>query len=162
MTTLALDPSDHFVPRLWGKEENGAGPLAQSLSRSLREERQRLSGDAEGLKYTFDDLDGLASEYGIAPHNPVLALGRAFLMALPADISAPWIDLDQEGDLVFDWRGPCGALLTVCMAPDGHLNFASRFSDRQSRTGQDIFDDSIPTDLIRLARKVINARQPAA
>ncbi|MBK1645100.1 hypothetical protein CKO25_10640 [Thiocapsa imhoffii] len=110
------------------------------------------------MDYCFDDLYALAIECGIPSHNNLFAVGRAFLTALPADIAAPSIDLDQDGDLVFDWRGPQGAMLTLCLADDGQLNFAARFNDHYTRNGQDTFDDSIPTDLIGLARKVIATR----
>jgi hypothetical protein len=143
---------------LWGGNEGGAGDLAQRLRSDLQKERARLSGAAQGLDYSFEDLSVLADEYGIAPNHSLIGLARAFLVALPADIPAPSLDLDQDGDLVFDWRGPSGAMLTVCMATDGHLNFAARFNERETRSGQDMFDDAIPADLVGLARKAFAKR----
>lgn len=158
MTTLAYDPSDHYASLLWGWNESGAGPLARKVSRSLENARTWLLGDAEGLAYSLDDLDNLASELGLAVHVGTIALGRMFLHALPGDIPPPDIDLDQDGDLVFDWRGPTGAMLTICLSRDGHLNYAARLSDRQTRNGQDVFNDAIPADLVRLARQVNKSR----
>ena len=155
MTTIA------HSGRAWGFTTglgaHGAGETGEKIRRlfvealgSIKVERSALSAAP------FYDLGLLAEEERKAGNDVRSALDRAqmFLLALPDGIPAPEISTDPEGDILFDWSGPHGELLTVALNSGGRLAYAARLSASDKEHGVKTFVDSIPQVVQNLIRQI--------
>lgn len=150
MTTIAM--GDSFHGRL---ASPSAGELAGHVCATVFKEIQRLRVRPARSSRAFDDLELLAHEQGVSiSESAAFALARRFLLALPGDIPPLGIDIDNDGDIVFDWYAPGGRMVTIALSAGGRLAYAARLSATKSRNGNDYYEDGIPQEIIELVRSV--------
>lgn len=152
MTTLAVMPGDGLFG---GFSTPTAGREATSLKNTLWTEFGRLRGAVARTSGAFNELESLARAHGTTvPRSAAFIAAQALLMALPSDIPAPEFDVDNDGDIVFDWVGPGSRMLTIAISEYGRIHYAARLTATKSRNGSDIFVDAIPREITDLVRAV--------
>ena len=153
MTALA---QSRHVGFLVGLGAPSAGPLAQKLRRITVGAIEALkTGVGAGSSLVFNDLQALAKESGTeVKDTPVLMVAQRFLLALPSSTPAPELAIDADGDVVFDWAGSGGRMLSVALRADGMLFYAGRLSSTDRDHGTKQFVDAIPSQILDLAHQV--------
>jgi len=153
MTALARSTSFGLLSGMRGP---AAGPTATQLVKITVSALEELkSGVTAGSSYVFHDLSSLAAEHGIDPHDSsTLKLAQLFLFSLPSHFRAPELALDSDGEVLFDWRGSAGEMLTIALRGDGRLSYAARMSSWDKDHGTKRFVDSIPAAVLSHIRKV--------
>lgn len=151
-----------FEPRKFGRLALGspaAGKEARTIKRtSIEAVSDTRFGVAARQSYVFNDLYALAQEQEITIQDSrVLMLAQRFLFALPSNVSAPDLAMDNDGDVSFDWLGPRGKMLTVALREDGRLAYAARISAYDKEHGTKRFDDAIPARVMELLYQVTAA-----
>jgi hypothetical protein len=137
-----------------------AGREGSSLMKAVWKERGRLKGESAWTSGVFHDLKSLAHEQGtLVEESPVFLIAQKMLLVLPADIPAPSLDVDSEGDVLLDWDGPDSRMLTIALRENGQISYAARLSTTKNRNGNDVFHDSIPHEIISLVRAVTERQQ---
>lgn len=150
MTTLAVCPNDTIF-----LDTPTAGREASSLMKAFWNELERLRGRSARTSGAFHDLETLAHEQGTTvEESAVFTIAQKMLLILPGDIPSPDLDIDSEGDIVFDWGGAGSRMLTLALRDDGRISYAARLSPTKSRNGNDLFLDSVPQEIIGLVRAV--------
>lgn len=165
MTTLTL-PN----PRLGiatGTPNRGVSEVAQDLAdRWLRlfvEQREPMS-QGEGVREALGELEDIVtecSEHGWDGYDgePVdrLSVSEAsrFLLALPANIPAPQVSVDPDGEVSMDWEGTPDTLFSVSIRGDGRLSYAGRFGIRRAR-GTEYLSDEIPRQVMDHVRRALS------
>ena len=139
----------------FGLDTPTAGREGSVLTTLIRAERWRLKEPGINHSGAFNHLEDLARDQGVrVQDSDVFTLAQRWLLALPNDLLTLDLDVDNEGDVVFDWSGPDGRLMTVALGGDGKISFAARMSSTKNRNGNDQFLDSIPQEVIALLRAV--------
>lgn len=152
MTTLAFRHNESIFG---GLDIPTAGTEGRSLAANFLAEIRRLRELGARNSGAFHDLESLAREHGVAvQESDVFTFAQRFLLVLPGDLPAAELDVDNDGDVVFDWSGPGGRMMTLALRYDGRISFAARLSSTKSRNGNDLFLDSIPQEIISLLREV--------
>lgn len=153
MTSLVLT---HNTGLLAGSDVPGAGALSQkvreiTLSALIGLKTERRAGSS----LVFNDLQSLASECGVDVHQcKVFFLAQRFLLALPSYLPSPELAMDTDGEILFDWQGARGRLLTVSLREDGRLSYAARISAFDKDHGTKRFTDAVPKQLIELVQRI--------
>ena len=136
-------------------ESPTAGNEARKLKQSFLEVLFKLKTDGALTSGVFNDLHDLAHECDVVVnHSATFDLAQRFLLALPANVIAPELDLDNDGEVVFDWKGSLGRMMTITLREDGHISYAARFSSHKSTSGTDQFSDAIPSDVLGLVYRI--------
>jgi hypothetical protein len=152
MTALAIPSQFGLFDRL---ESPTAGSEAKKLKKSVVKAFESLKGDGARTSWVFQDLQNLAHEYGKAVHqSPVFGVAQRFLLAMPGSIAIPELDVDQDGEVVFDWRGSFSRMMTIALREDGRVSYAAHLSSTRTRYGEDQFVDAIPSEILELVRQV--------
>jgi hypothetical protein len=152
MTALAISAQFSLFDRL---ESPTAGGEAKKLKESVVRVFESLKGDAARTSWVFHDLQSLAHENGQTVHQTrAFELAQRFLLAMPATIAAPALDIDQDGEVVFDWKGSFGRMMTITLREDGRVSYAARLSSTKTRYGEDEFADAIPNTILELVHQV--------
>lgn len=156
MTALALSDGNIFV----GSTTPVAGDEGRSMATSFWSEVGRLKLRGASTSGVFQDLEGLARERGMTvQQNAALTMAQRLLLVLPGDFPPPELDVDNEGDILFDWHGSGSRMFTLSLAGDGRFSFAARLSPTRSRNGNDQFIESIPQEIADLVRNVIREQK---
>lgn len=114
----------------------------------------RLSASAEKTTL-LNDLYELASEEGIdLQRSRVFNLAKSFILAIPPEMGTPELAMDNDGDIVFEWFGKWGAMLTLALRHDGRIAYAVRFSGCDKEHGTKTYLGEVPTRILELASKV--------
>ena len=152
MTTFAACPNDNIFGRL---DTPTAGKEAFSLNKSVLNVIEGIKKGSARASAAFHDLETLAHEQGTSVQQSVIfSIAKRLLLVLPSDIPSPDLDIDSEGDVLFDWYGSGSSMLTLALRKDGRICFAARLSPMRSRNGIDQFIDSVPQEIISLVRTV--------
>lgn len=152
MTALAISSQFSLFDRL---ESPTAGSEAKKLKESVVKAFESLKGDAARTSWVFHDLQNLAHEYGQSVHQTrAFELAQRFLLAMPGTIAGPALDVDQDGEVVFDWKGSFGRVMTITLREDGRVSYAARLSSSRTRYGEDRFADAIPNEILELVHQV--------
>lgn len=152
MTTFAACPNDNIFG---GLDTPAAGSEASSLKKSVLTVIEGLKKGSARTSGAFHDLEALALEQGTTVQKTaVFSIAKRLLLVLPVGIPSPDLDIDSEGDILFDWYGPNSSMLTLALRKDGRISFAARLSPMKSRNGNDIFIDSVPQEIISLVRTI--------
>lgn len=152
MTTLAVGPNDKTFG---GLDTPTAGRVAGSLARVVWGTIERLKTESARTAGAFHDLETLAYEQGTTvEQSTAFTIAKRMLLVLPFDVPSPDLDVDNEGDVLFDWCGTGSRMLTLALREDGRISYATRLSATKSRNGNDLFIDSIPQEIISLVRAV--------
>ena len=153
MSTMTLDPrayrgSAALASPAAGEVARRVGKLAASAVDTVRVRAARRS-------FVFDDLRSLAQESGTdLAQEPEIVLAQRFLLALPLNLPAPELSLDDDGDVCFDWLGVNGEMITAALRKDGRLAYAARFSSFDKDHGVKQFVDEIPQGFIHLLQRL--------
>jgi hypothetical protein len=133
-----------------------AGDLGLRLAKLTIAAVENLKvGTKAGTSWAFNDLRNLANENAARDRNDLaFVMAERFLLALPAEVEQPSLDLDSDGEIVFDWQGAFGRILTVSVRHDGRISYAARVSSTRRKHGTDQFADSIPSDVLDLVYEV--------
>lgn len=156
MTTFAACPNDNIFG---GLDTPTAGSEASSLVKAVWTEIERLRRGSARTSGAFHDLETLAHEQGTTvQQSAAFSIAKRMLLVLPVDIPSPELDVDSDGDILFDWYGSGSRMLTLALREDGQINFAARLSPTRSRNGNDLFIDSVPQEIISLVRSVTDRK----
>jgi hypothetical protein len=148
MTAYAFSPSDNYLERI---DATTAGQQGCAIKKFIVSELVRLH--ETGASWLFNDLDNLAQECETSVQgNEVFNMAKKLLLMLPKDITPPELDLDNDGDILFDWTGSMGRMMTIALRKDGHISYAARLSSTKTRNGNDFLKDGLPTEIIELVR----------
>lgn len=143
MTTVALH-SCHAS--LFGRGAPSAGTAGRAVARNVVRALEAFTGGASGA--VFHDLHALAAESGEKVEDSQLfSLALRFLTALPFG-AKPELARDAEGDIIFDWLGAKGEMLTVALRHDGRLAYACRLSAFDKEHGTKFFSDAVPKTIL--------------
>jgi hypothetical protein len=153
MTALAQSRHVGYLVRL---SSPSAGPVAQELRQVVVDAIGTLkTGVGARASMVFNDLNALAKESAIdVKESATMLLAQQFLLAMPSSMPAPELALDSDGDVVFDWVGSGGRMLTVALRGDGTLSYAGRLSLGDREHGTKRFVDAIPSQVLDLAHRV--------
>ena len=153
MTALALKGWGGFTT---GLATPAAGEMARQVVRLTVDALTTLKrGEAAGSGFVFQDLQTLAAESGIDTRSSeTFKLAELFLLAMPSHLPPPALALDNDGEVLFDWRGTRGELMTVALRGDGRLSYAARISEWDKEHGTKRFVDSIPQAVLDLVQQV--------
>ena len=153
MSTMVVGSS---VGRLFADGSPPVGREGRAISRLTRAASRDLkAGLVARDSVVFNDLFTLGREHGLEVHDSsILKLGLNFLAALPGTVQAPELSMDHDGELLLDWRGNSGAMLTVSLRADGRLSYAARLSSRNVDHGTKEFIEDIPKSIISLVQQV--------
>ena len=160
MSTLALCPP--YQPLL-RTVNTGSSPESRTLERALDDALQHFR-DTAPRSAVFENLFFAlfrSQTSGWDGYNaPAVGLHEAwnvasrFLAALPADLPAPEVGIDPDGEVGFDWRGPNERVLTVSLANDGQLSYAGLFRGGATAHGTEMFEDVVPQTIIQLIKRL--------
>ncbi len=151
MTALARSPISVFD----GLGSPSAGVSAGWLKGQITREFWRLKLNTAASSAVFNDLHELAHEHGMTvEHSTVLALAKSFLLAFPRELPQPDLDLDSDGEVLFDWRGHHGQMMTISLREDGRASFAARRGNMDSDNGERQFKDAIPKKILQLVQEI--------
>jgi hypothetical protein len=149
MTAYTFSPTDNYLERI---DATTAGQQGCTIKKSIVSEIMRLRATT-GASWLFNDLDSLAQEYESPTQgNEVFNMAKRLLLVLPNDIAPPELDLDNDGDILFDWTGSRGRMMTVALRSDGRISYAARLSSTKTRNGNDFLTDGLPSEIIELVR----------
>jgi hypothetical protein len=79
-----------------------------------------------------------------------------FLESMPADILAPSIGAEPDGDLTLEWHRSLRRTLSVSVGPDNELNYSALFGSNRVY-GTEAFFGDIPQSVLDLIRRVYAA-----
>jgi hypothetical protein len=153
MSTLAMTRCNDSLAGLGSPAAGDIGKkVVQQAARAMETIK---AGIVARSSFVFNDLFTLGEELGIDVRQAkVFVLAQRFLLALPANIPAPELSFDEDGDVSFDWNGPGGKLLSVALREDGRLAYASRLSEFDKDHGIKRFVDAIPKNVVDLLHQV--------
>lgn len=147
---------------------NGFSYSATATTPAVGEIGRRLEGLLKGefteakqsvsasMSRVYDELQGLAHGYGAMEFpTSVKRVAMAFLEALPTDLPAPDLGLDNDGEVTFDWTGTHGRMMTIALRKDGRLSYACRISAYDKQNGTKIFIDSVSNVVVECIRQVV-------
>lgn len=140
-----------------GLDSRGVSPTAGTVENLVRRAAEGWKKGLSKHSWLLGDLEELRRESPSGTTTQALEAAERFLVAWPASAPLPSLSLDPDGEISFDWAGPSGKVLTVSLREDGRLSFAARLAARRTRYGTDWFVDSVPRELIGLARLVCGA-----
>lgn len=150
MTSLAVCSDRHIF-----LDTPTAGLEGMNLRQAVWKERGRLRGESAWASGAFHELKTLAHERETTvEENELFSIAQNLLLSLPADIPAPSLDVDLDGEILFDWDGPKSKMLTISLRGDGRISYAARLSPIKNRNGNDQFVESVPHEIIGLVRAV--------
>lgn len=156
MTTLALGGRGSSLAGLGSPPAGAQGQAVQRFARRVHDELK--AGRTARAAYVFDDLRALSNEIPAdLRSDDLFALAQRFLLALPASLPAPELALDDDGEILFDWRGRDNRMLTVALRQDGRLAYACRISAFDKDHGVKRFDEAIPRRIVELVQQVAGA-----
>lgn len=149
MTTLA---SACYGGLMSGTSSAGAGEAALKIQTlTLEAVKEMKSKRTAGSSAVFNDLHALAQEVGVEVRaSKVFGLAQRFLLALPTYCAAPELTFDADGEVVFDWLGKHGEMLTVALRGDGRVAYAARLSAFDKEHGTKPFVDTVPRKVVEL------------
>jgi len=154
----ALCPCNTATSWLAGLGTRSAGDDGVALARrTVEAAKEAKAGVVAGSNFVFHDLYALAEERGTTLHDcKVLALAQKFLLALASQegLTEPELALDSDGDVVFDWTGSGGRMLTVALREDGRVSYAARITPLDRENGTKQFADAVDPQLLRLVQQV--------
>lgn len=128
--------------RLESLLKTGFSGAKQSLSASV----SRVYDELQALSHDYDDVEF---------SEPTKRIAMAFLEALPADVPAPDLGLDNDGEVTFDWAGTNGRMMTLALRGDGRLSYACRISAADKQNGTKLFVDTVPNVVVECIRQVV-------
>lgn len=112
-------------------------------------------GVTAGSSWVFDDLHALAAENECnVREEATFTLALRFLLALPGDLPAPELSLDEDGEMAFDWRAEGPRLLHASLREDGRISYACWLGPNNREHGTKAFVDAIPEDIVRCIQRV--------
>jgi hypothetical protein len=127
--------------------------LEHLLKTGFSDAKQSLSASVASV---YNELQALANDYGAAEFPEVSKrIAMAFLEALPADVPAPDLGLDDDGEVTFDWTGANGRMITLALRADGQLSYACRISAADKQNGTKLFVDTVPNVVVECIRQVV-------
>jgi hypothetical protein len=152
MTTLAFRNQGGLFD---GLDISSAGKEGERLQKNLRTEIERLRLTGARSSGALQDLELLAREYGTTVQwSRIFKLGQRFLLVLPTDLPSPDLDVDNDGDIRFEWYGSGSRIISIALRENGKLSYAARLSTTKTRNGNDYFVGSIPQEILGLVRAV--------
>jgi hypothetical protein len=90
----------------------------------------------------FSDTDDM-------PVDPLsLEYAMAFLYQLPTEIPAPTIEVENDGEVAFDWHVHSRATFSVSIGPDGTLRYGGLFG-ADTRYGTEQLSSSLSAEILR-------------
>ncbi|MCP4414032.1 MAG: hypothetical protein GY808_15845 [Gammaproteobacteria bacterium] len=99
-----------------------------------------------------DDWDG----YGALPlKKEALFEAERFIDALPIWLTSPELAPEPNGDIGFQWSFGKHKILAISFSGENVITFASILgSQKRTRYGTEIFNDSIPKEIIKLLGQI--------
>lgn len=154
MSQLALNRSGSLS--FLAPEFSSASAEGGELLRRIRSALMRHKGGdrAAGVSPSLDALNCIAAEAGLGEQSKIFELAEAFLLALPPSIPVPELTIDSDNDILFDWLGSNGEMLTLALSSEGRLTYAARFSPLDKEHGVKVFVDEIPGRISELIERV--------
>lgn len=119
---------------------------------SLKQQRAAFIECFDKIEELWEDSTAGRTEARLSDTS--YELGKAFLAAIPSFYVAPEVSLDVDGELVFDWYGNYGELVSVCAQSNGRLAYAARYSASRATHGHTVMDQTIPLEVIREIKAV--------
>lgn len=127
--------------------------LENLMKTGFSDARQSLSASVARV---YNELQALAHSYGTVEFPAgTKRIAMAFLEALPADVPAPDLGLDDDGEVTFDWAGTNGRMITLALRADGRLSYACRISAADKQNGTKLFVDTVPSVVVECIRQVV-------
>lgn len=77
--------------------------------------------------------------------------------SLPPGIPMPDVGAEPDGHLTLEWYRSPGRVLSVSVSPEGELNYAALLGGASRRTGREVFQNTVPGDMLHLIRQVFAA-----
>ncbi len=158
--TYAVCPTN--LLGLWETSETATGSL-RNLFRQTQEDLSqadtwnRFKDTESDLIATYrecsqDNWDGYG---GRAVTAGAFEEAMAILQAVPAAIPVPEISAEPDGSIALEWyKGP-HRMLSLSVSGKGMIFFAGLFGNGNKAHGSEVFDDSIPAEIIRLLERLL-------
>ena len=93
--------------------------------------------------------------HSVAPHPGSVDYATRFLRRMPYDVVTPDIDIDDDGEVAFEWIIEAGRRLSITFSPRGRINYSGLF-DGGEAFGAEWFDDEIPESILRCIRRLVS------
>lgn len=80
---------------------------------------------------------------------------RRFLADLPSSAPIPEVDVDADGEVVFEWFYGPAKVLTVVIGSNARLSFA-RLTGLSESHGRTFFVDEVPDEILRSLQQLVS------
>ena len=74
---------------------------------------------------------------------------------LPAGVPMPQVGAEPDGHLTLEWYRSPSRVLSVSVSPEGELNYAALLGETSRRTGSEVFQGIMPSDLLHIIHQVV-------
>lgn len=123
---------------------------SNSLGAGVDAASEKLRGVAEECSSTgWDGYEAAAIE------QETIRQAERFLNALPLGMIAPSVGAESDGHITFEWYQSPRRIVSVSISPEGDLHYAALFGHSKTY-GTEPFFGEIPSDVLKLARRVVS------
>lgn len=118
-------------------------------------------------KKTLDTLDNLYAVFSdscapgwdgyaaaSASYDSYLRAKR-FIEVLPANLPAPEVAVDPDGEVSLEWYCPMGRVFSVSIGANDGLTYAGKFSPSRKTHGTEVFTSQIPQLILDNIRRLM-------
>jgi hypothetical protein len=72
-----------------------------------------------------------------------------FAFLLPLSLPVPEVAPEPDGDISFDWEGPCKRMFSVSVNKEGRIAYAGRFGEKSKVHGIEQLSEVCPPEVLR-------------
>ncbi|MCW5558246.1 MAG: hypothetical protein KIT22_10500 [Verrucomicrobiae bacterium] len=93
--------------------------------------------------------------HGAEPVTPVTYRQACRVVeSLPQGVPLPDVGAEPDGHLTLEWYRSPNHVVSLSVGPEWEMNYAALLGERRRRTGSEVFQGGVPTDLLQLVRQV--------
>lgn len=158
---IAAAPTPLFLPAFDRSLSTPARELRSELSWALVDSTSWSNKATAEIEAKLADGIVSASARGIRPAPATLERALAFAWAIPASVPSPAVEVEDDGEIAFDWDFGKRAVLSVSVGEGSDVSFASLIGTEPLH-GTVAFTGAIHQTLAYLLRRITAAATRAA
>lgn len=150
-----------------GAQTMGSSRAAEYVFKKIKEgltQLRKSNSFGASVEAATEELRGVAQEcnsigwdgYEAAViQQETIRQAERFLNALPLGMIAPSVSAESDGHITFEWYRSPRRIVSVSVSPEGDLHYAALYGYRKTY-GTEPFFGEIPSDVLKLARRVVS------
>lgn len=149
-----LNPA--YVPLTVGISGLVGGPDSALVQRLTAGALEQLALHSH-TQAAINDLYTLQQEtpgLGAPLTRDTLETSKRFLLLWQKTMPMPELNIDTDGEVVFDWAGPHRKLVSMSLRHDGRVSYAAKLGPRRTRHGTETFTDAVPEAVVEAVREL--------